>query len=355
MKIKVALLDKDKVYLERISSVFSTKYADKLEVYSFTDEATAIKAIPEYRIDVLVADEEFDVDRSSFKRGCGLAYFTGTIGVELIKDEVAICKFQKVDLIFKQILGIYSDMTAGIATFNGEADESRIIMFTSPCGGVGTSTMAAACAVTRARLGKRVFYLNLEQFGATDVFFQGEGNTTMSDVIYSLKSKKTNLILKLESCIKQSTDGVFFFSSTKVALDILELTYSDIEKLIANIQGMGSYDEIIIDLPFSLHVETLQLLSKAHEIIMINDGKQLSNTKFVRAYESLILLEQNDAINILGKVNLMFNQFSNKDSHMLPDEFNLNVLGGAPRYEHASVSQIVEALSNMELFKTIMQ
>ena len=36
MKIKVALLDKDKEYLNRLTGVFNTKYADKLEVYSFT-------------------------------------------------------------------------------------------------------------------------------------------------------------------------------------------------------------------------------------------------------------------------------------------------------------------------------
>ncbi len=40
MKIKVALLDKDKEYLDRLKGVFNTKYADKLEVYSFTDEKT---------------------------------------------------------------------------------------------------------------------------------------------------------------------------------------------------------------------------------------------------------------------------------------------------------------------------
>lgn len=33
MKIKVALLDKDKEYLDRLTGVFNTKYADKLEVY----------------------------------------------------------------------------------------------------------------------------------------------------------------------------------------------------------------------------------------------------------------------------------------------------------------------------------
>lgn len=86
MKIKVALLDKDKEYLDRLTGVFNTKYADKLEVYSFTDEKNAIESVKEYRIDVLIAEEDFDIDKSEFKRNCGLAYFTGTPGIELIKS-----------------------------------------------------------------------------------------------------------------------------------------------------------------------------------------------------------------------------------------------------------------------------
>ncbi len=119
MKIKVALLDKDKEYLDRLTGVFNTKYADKLEVYSFTDEKNAIESVKEYRIDVLIAEEDFNIDKSEFKRNCGLAYFTGTPGIELIKDEIAICKYQRVDVIFKQILGVYSDM-AGMWLLSAE-------------------------------------------------------------------------------------------------------------------------------------------------------------------------------------------------------------------------------------------
>lgn len=36
MKIKLALLDNDQNYLNRIVSVFNIRYADKLEIYSFT-------------------------------------------------------------------------------------------------------------------------------------------------------------------------------------------------------------------------------------------------------------------------------------------------------------------------------
>lgn len=353
MKIKVVLLATDKTYLDRISGVFNIKYADKVEVYSFTDKKTAIEAIKEYKIDVLVADEEFDIDKTVFNRNCGLAYFTETPGIELIKDEVAICKYQKADIIFKQILGVYSDMTANVATINGGQDSSNVFIFTSPSGGVGTSTMAVACAIAHANMGKKVFYINLEQCGITDIFFQSEGTANMSDVIYALKSKKSNLVLKLESCIRKSNEGVYFFSSAKVALDILELSYSDIETLIGNIQGMDNYDEIIVDIPFSLDEGRLQLLSKAEKIIMVCDGSEISNKKFLRAFEAISILESDEKINIMRKVAVIYNKFSNKNSSMLSDSF-INTLGGTPRYENATVEQIKMELVKMDFFKAIL-
>lgn len=54
MKIKVALLDKDKEYLDRLTGVFNTKYADKLEVYSFTDEKNAIEFVYLYNGNVVL-------------------------------------------------------------------------------------------------------------------------------------------------------------------------------------------------------------------------------------------------------------------------------------------------------------
>ena len=42
MKIKLALLDSDVNYLNRIVNAFNTKYAEKFEIYSFTKYENAI-------------------------------------------------------------------------------------------------------------------------------------------------------------------------------------------------------------------------------------------------------------------------------------------------------------------------
>ena len=68
--------------------------------------------------------------------------------------------------------------------------------------------------------GNNVLYLNLEKFGSSDVFFSGEGQFTMSDIIFALKGRKANLAMKLQSCVKKATCGGDFFSTSQTALDI---------------------------------------------------------------------------------------------------------------------------------------
>ena len=52
MKIKLAILEKDQSYLNRIVSVFGTKYADKFQIYSFTDMDVAFSTLETAKIEV---------------------------------------------------------------------------------------------------------------------------------------------------------------------------------------------------------------------------------------------------------------------------------------------------------------
>lgn len=74
MKIKLAILERDMSYLKRIAAVFHAKYSDKLEIYSFTDEKVAMSALDQSKIDVLIASDVFEIDRTSLPKRCGFAY-----------------------------------------------------------------------------------------------------------------------------------------------------------------------------------------------------------------------------------------------------------------------------------------
>ena len=353
MRIKLAILEKDQNYLNRLVTAFSIKYADKFEIYSFTDQAIALSTLDSSRIDVLVASDAFNIDITSIPHRCGFAYFVDSVDVDRVNDQRAICKYQKADLIYKQILNIYSEKAGSVSKLKLGDESAKLFAFCSVSGGVGASSMAAAAAKHFAIKGKKTLYLNLEKLGSSDAFFSGEGQFDMSDIVFALKSKKTNLPLKLESCVKQDENGVYFYSQSKLALDMYELSVDDIIRLISELKLTGSYDFIIIDIDFELEANILKVLRQTHAVVWVGDGSEISNIKLYRAYNALSTLEQNVDSPLTSRLCIVYNKFSNKTGKTL-DELNVKNIGGTPRYEHATKSQVVEQLSKMELFEKIL-
>ena len=142
--------------------------------------------------------------------------------IEELEGNPAICKYQKADILFKQILSLYADHSAQMKFRHGTS-LAHILLFTSAQGGSGNSAVAAACALHMAKQGKGVCYLDLQPLGDAEQYFSAGGNATFSDAIYALKSRKSNLIMKLESTLKTDSSGVDYFAPCKNAYDMREL------------------------------------------------------------------------------------------------------------------------------------
>lgn len=352
MKIKLAILDKDQNYINRVVSVFSTKYADKFEIYSFTDMKIALGALDGSRVDVFLASDAFEIDVEVIPARCSFAYFVDSPDIETVNGQCAICKFQKVDLIYKQILSIYSEKAGSVSGLKLGDDSTKVIIFSSPNGGAGTSTVAAACAMNFAMQGKKSLYINLEKVGTTDPFFMAEGQFDMSDIIYAIKSKKANLAMKLESCVKQDNCGVSFYSQSKVALDMLEMNEEDSIRLISELKLAGSYDYIIVDMDFGLDKESIKVYKQAHAVVWVGDGTGGSNSKIQRAFGALSVMEQNADAPLTSRLCLIYNKFSNKVGQTI-DDIGIRSIGGAPLYMHATERQIMEQLAQMNFYNNI--
>ncbi len=353
MKIRVAILEKDAVYMERFVSSFGSKYADKIEIYSFSDYKLAVSNLENSKIDVFLANDDFNVDINEIPKRCGFGYLVESSDIELLNEQRAICKFQKTDLIYREILNIFSEKESMISGFKINKDGGKILLFTSVSGGTGTSTLAASCALNFGAMNKKVLYLNLEEFGSSDMFFFSEGQYCMSDIIYNLKSKKSNLPLKIESIIKQDIRNVAFFSQPKTALDLLELDVEDIVLLINTLISVCRYEYVIVDMPLKIEKKYLDFYRLIDDIIVVGDGSDISNSKISSAYSALQIKEQEWDVSLTKKMVLIYNKFSNKTGNTI-DTIDLKNIGGAPYYEHANSQQILTQISGMLMFKTLM-
>lgn len=354
MKIKVAILEQDLTYLNRITAAFHTRYSDKMEIYGFTVYEKALEELKKTKIDVFLADEMFDVEKSSIPKACGFAYLVDSTGIETVRDTIAISKFQKADLIYKQILSIYSEKTENISGGQMDNGNCKVITFISAAGGTGASSMAAACAKRYAGSGRKVLYLNLEKFGTTDQFFTGEGQFSMSDIIFALKGKKANLSMKIESSVRQDMSGVRFFSQPGIALDLMELNTDDIRQLVMEIRNIGTYEYIILDMDFEVRMEMAMLYGMMNEIVFVGDGTEISNKKTLQGIKAIGALEKNLNMPILNHCVLMYNRFHSKTGKIL-ENVPLRTLGGAPTYMQATAEQVVGQLAKMQMFDEIIR
>ncbi|MGN0141215.1 MAG: chromosome partitioning protein ParA [Roseburia sp.] len=353
MKIHLAILESDTAYLKRIVSVFNMKYADKLEIYSFTNESSAMQSLKEAKIDVFLSSDAFEIDLEKIPPRCGFAYLVDASDVESMRGVEALCKFQKAELIYKHILNIFSEKTSAVTGIHLEENHgAKVVAFISAAGGTGCSTAAAACAAHFARNGKKVLYLNLEQFGSADVFFQGEGQGHLEDIIYTIKSKKGNLYLKLESTVKQDATGVFFFSAAPVALDMMELKDEEIRQILVELKTYCEYEYIILDFDFTMKSGQIELLKECYQIALIADGAVASNQKTERLLTALNILEQQNDTKLLMRTGILYNRFSSRMSQKITNQ-EIKEYGGIKRYEGFPVGQLLKELSELEVFDTL--
>ncbi|MCI8351967.1 MAG: chromosome partitioning protein ParA [Oscillospiraceae bacterium] len=353
MKVKLAILHSDSAYLNRLTSVLEANYKEKLALYSFTDAALALSALGKEKVDVFLADDSFEIDLQQLPAKCAFAYFVDSPEIDTCNGSRAICRFQRTELLYKQILGLFSDVVGRESVRNIYSSGTKLLIFSSPCGGTGTSTLAAACALHFATAGKRSLYLNFERFGGADAYFGGEGHADMSDVIYAVKSGRGNLAVKLESCVRQDSRGVSYFSSAKAALDVMELTVSEKVRLVSELISSGSYDYIVIDMDFDLSQSALPLFQPAHALVWISDGVGVSNGKIMRAYEALCVQGNGFSPALADRVCLIQNKCVGAEGAMgeIP---GIRSAGTIAKIRHRMEEQITASLAGSEVFDKIL-
>ena len=344
-------MEDDKSYLNRITAVFHTKYVEKLEIYSFTSAEGIYRTLEASRIDVFLAGDAFEIDRQKVPTRCGFAYLVRSADIESLRGEPVLCKFQKAELIYKQILNIFAEKTVAI-TGSGLEGGGRVILFTGAAGGVGCTSVAAGCAMYFAGKGKRAVYLNLETLGNADSFFRGDGQGNFSDIIYAVKSRKANLSLKLESLVKQDASGAFFLSAPNTALDMLELKPEEIRQIIAELKSSCGYDYVILDVSMQFGRELLALFRNCSDVVFVSDGSVTANDKTARMLRAMEILEEQEDGRRMYDTSILYNRFSSRASGKIKEP-GIREMGGIKRFEECSPGQLCAKISEQDVFRRL--
>lgn len=352
MKIKVAVLDSDVEFLNRLTKILQQKYADRISLSIFSNEDTLYQNLKSNPVDLVLFEQTMKIEEEKIPDGVTAGYLSVMPDADTIDGIPAICKYQKVEELYRMMLNLYAEKASDVKLKGKKAGDTRVVLFTSVQGGCGTSTAAAAYALRRVSE-KKVFYLNLEKFGDSDLYFQGEGSLSFSDMIYALKSRKGNLSIKLESVVQTDPSGVDFFHACKNAYDMSELSDEEARALIQELIQSGKYEEIVVDISGDM-TERMSMLMKeyADKIMYVADGSRTGNGKFERFCETLRVIEQRQNVEILDKMCLLYNRFSSKSGVQLT-RAAVPVIGGLHRFEGLNERELVEEIAGKDIIGRI--
>lgn len=109
MKIRVAILEKDQNYQNRLLVALRERYFDKIEVFPCNSPADVLGVIETHEIKVFAVNEMIELDLSAIPQECAVVILTEFKTDETVKGYTSICKYQRVSELCRQLIQIGKD------------------------------------------------------------------------------------------------------------------------------------------------------------------------------------------------------------------------------------------------------
>jgi cellulose biosynthesis protein BcsQ len=316
---------KEAEYIDRLAEyIRHSPFGEIWQLTAFTNPAALKHFIRGgYRIDFIVAQpamlEGLSESIGSIPAAALVSYYGQC------QDIPEVMQYQPLPQLLQSFSAVYaaSGERFNHAVSNGNGSASVVSVY-SASGGIGKTTLALQLAQQAGLSGLRVFYLNLEQWNATSLWFGEEGGDDFSQMLYTLQTLPDKAFVRLTELRKRHSAMKFdYLSPCRNAEERLSLTAEHVKQLLSAIIGTSQYDLIVVDLDSRLeplHYEifaasdhTLWLVSDQAVVrrkteIALQYGEQKWGQAFIELKRSIrfiqIQSEQGDQQELEGKLNL---------------------------------------------------
>lgn len=266
VKKKIMLADSDERFIKELTYYFM-EHVSRFELMTFTKKEKMYQYLEQgNKTDILLVDwtfaearlRELTPDTTRLAMSVDMAPIEG---FELVK------KYQRMEALSDAVLLKYAEDRDTLDTVRGDSS-TRIVVFYSPAGGTGKTTMALSLAVAGAKSGLRTLYLNLEEIDSVkDMLGRTPGN--LSDVFLALKTKGMNIGIKVKGCIGvEPMAGFSYISGVDSVSEYEEINGNDVKRLLKALRELAAYDLVVVDQSSGFGDKTKKILEEADSILV---------------------------------------------------------------------------------------
>lgn len=159
---------------------------------------------------------------------------------------VYIFRYQSVELIYEKLLEGIESQQVGDGEFEKEEVRAKLIGIYNPVHRNGQTTFARSLARYYGTSGRRVLYLNMEEYaGITEKDIGSEGD--LGEVLYYLKQDIKSINFRLAAFTRKG-DGYEFVQPMLISRELCAVTKEEWIAFLEEITARSGYDIIILDL-----------------------------------------------------------------------------------------------------------
>ena len=265
MNISVAIVDKDKEYVRRLSEELQ-QYAE-LSLHVYTGEESYRNAVERTRFDVVLFDPDISDLPLSFPEVklpvC--LYSDDASNAGKYADTVKIMKYQRISRIYQELIREYAEKAGYSADFD-HSQNTTMIAVHSPLGGSGKTTVALAIASALTARGTSALFVSMERLGSSFCVNPKKEDGIVA-LIQAASDPVVNFELKLKGIMKQGLNGIFYVEGFDRFADYDAVTEEEIESVLMKMKRCGVVETVIVDMDSDMDMVAKTILRQADRIV----------------------------------------------------------------------------------------
>lgn len=310
-KFNVVIADCDEGYADALSKYLSSWRENDFNVISFTKEELLRKYLDSEIADVLLISPQLMAENLNLSHVQVTIINTPDRIPESLMGYPNINKYQPGDILARELIRIFSENSNDEIIIKNNRSGSVITGVYSPIGGIGKTTVSVGLAMQYALKGEKTLFISLEELASYTSLLNCNSSNNFSDLLYFMKQKNKNLMLKIEGLKNcDSHSGLYYFSPSSCYKDMQEVTSDEWLELIGYIKNNSAYDRIILDFDSTLNNKNMELFNMCNEVILLINGDNMSQSKINQMYNSLEKVGKKD---LHSKVNILFNKSNHRN------------------------------------------
>ena len=343
--IRIVLADSNMEYLRRLEMVLAN-YKD-LAISIYTDKAALETALRSKKIDILLFGSDiYDGQVSLSKETLAvMLYDADELVPESLRDFKKVNKYQRIGTIYQQVMYEFSEYARSSGMVIG-GNKTKTIIFYSPVGGAGKTTLALATALKLSMEGKKTFFLSFEDAPSDECVLPNNNEKGISEIAAVMESN-IDFAIKIQGLLQQKNENLFYLKHFDSPNDVYELSGEEKEKLVEIIENTKLFDVIVLDMGSSLKQDELKVFDIAEAIVLVERNTTIANSKM-----NLFLSQAHIMNQYKGKMSRVVNFHMGSGSGINSD---IPVIGMVNASQNPESAGFIEWLSGQSVMNFALQ